>query len=170
MPFSADAVVHAAYERTFVREQLGAATGIAGAAALSGTELRGLIRSAVSGNSALRARIEAILHPIVREELERAKVSTEQAGKVLLAEIPLYYETGGAVLAERVIVVAASQVTQLLRLQSSRSLDQRTAENMLKMQLPLEHKIERADTIIWNDGSGGALEGQAETLLCQDKY
>jgi dephospho-CoA kinase len=35
------------------------------------------------------------------------------------------------------------------------------------MQMPLVQKIERADVVIWNDGSFGALEEQALLLLRQ---
>lgn len=166
--FSADQVVHAAYEQRSVRERLGLELGMASQPDLPGAEFRKLVRAEVARNSTKRAIVESVLHPMVREAQLSAKEAAGRGGKVLLAEIPLYYETGAAVSADRVIVVAASQVTQLLRLQSSRSLDSRTAEDMLKMQLPLESKIERADVVIWNDGSDGALEGQAALLLRQD--
>lgn len=166
--FSADQLVHAAYEQRSVRERLGLELGMASQPDLSGAEFRKLVRAEVARNSTKRAIVESVLHPMVREAQLSAKEAAGRGGKVLLAEIPLYYETGAAVSADRVIVVAASQVTQLLRLQSSRSLDSRTAEDMLKMQLPLESKIERADVVIWNDGSDGALEGQAALLLRQD--
>lgn len=166
--FSADQVVHAAYERRSVRERLGLELGMASQPDLPGAEFRKLVRAEVARNSTKRAIVESVLHPMVREAQLSAKEAAGRGGKVLLAEIPLYYETGAAVSADRVIVVAASQVTQLLRLQSSRSLDSRTAEDMLKMQLSLESKIERADVVIWNDGSDGALEGQAALLLRQD--
>lgn len=166
--FSADQVVHAAYEQRSVRERLGLELGMASQPDLPGAEFRKLVRAEVARNSTKRAIVESVLHPMVREAQLSAKEAAGRGGKVLLAEIPLYYETGAAVSADRVIVVAASQVTQLLRLQSSRSLDSRTAEDMLKMQLSLESKIERADVVIWNDGSDGALEGQAALLLRQD--
>ena len=88
-------------------------------------------------------------------------------GKVLVAEVPLYYETGRAVVADKIIVLAASQAVQLNRVRSRRGVDETTAQAMLKMQLPLSEKVALADMVVWNDGSVGALEQSAITLLRQ---
>jgi transcription termination factor Rho len=87
--------------------------------------------------------------------------------KVLVAEVPLYYETGAAVMADRVIVVAANRASQLARLQKSRGLNEAAAEEMFRLQLPIEAKAARADVVIWNDGSLEALEAQVSLLKAQ---
>jgi len=38
---------------------------------------------------------------------------------------------------------------------------------LLMMQMPLVQKIERADFVIWNDGTFGCLEEQALLMLRQ---
>ena len=101
-------------------------------------------------------------------ELEVLEEEATKAGvKVLVAEVPLYYETGRAVVADKIIVLAASQAVQLNRVQARRGVDEATALAMLKMQLPLSEKVALADMAVWNDGSADALEQAAITLLRQ---
>jgi dephospho-CoA kinase len=39
-----------------------------------------------------------------------------------------------------------------------------TAEEMLSMQMPMDEKVQRADVVIWNDGSLDALEAELSVL------
>jgi dephospho-CoA kinase len=66
-----------------------------------------------------------------------------------------------------VIVVAASRTMQARRLMERRGLDEAMIERILRSQWPIEAKVERADTVIWNEGELTALEAQALTLARQ---
>jgi dephospho-CoA kinase len=167
LSFSADAAVHEAYLDEAIQAQIAFLAGL-DPKVNDPTAFRAQVRDALRRQPDLRYALEAILHPLVwkRCELAVQTAKTERA-KVLVAEVPLYYETGAALAADRVIVVAASRATQLHRLQVKRSLDERASQDMLAMQLPLEDKIERADQVVWNDGCIDALESQATLLLRQ---
>jgi dephospho-CoA kinase len=165
--FSSDEAVHRAYESPEVRACIATALGL-----LKPDDdpaaFRKVVREAVVGVPAARKRLEAILHPFVWAAMEEAKQAAEQAGaKVLVAEVPLYYETGRAVVADKIVVLAASQAVQLNRVQTRRGVDEATALAMLKIQLPLSEKVALADMAVWNDGSVAALEQAAFTLLRQ---
>ena len=147
--------------------RIAVALGIADVADDPGV-FRSKVRDAVIADAVARRRLEGILHPYVWEELERAqKTGREAGGKVLVAEVPLYYETGRAVVADKIIVLAASQAVQLNRVQARQGVDEATALALLKMQLPLQEKVALADMAVWNDGSLSALEQVAITLLRQ---
>lgn len=166
--FSADAAVHEAYEKSEVRREIAQRLGLALDDQEPGGVFRGRVRAAVLETPDQRRVIEGILHPLVWEAYAEAVGRGGREGrKVLVAEVPLYYETGAAVAAGCVITVAASRATQLHRLQSDRALDARTSEDLLMMQMPLVKKIERADFVIWNDGTFGCLEEQALLMLRQ---
>ena len=79
--------------------------------------------------------------------------------------MPLHYEIQESVKADTVIVVATSQTVQVARLIDRRKLDAITAENLLKAQLPLNVKVNKADSVVWNDGSQTMLEAQALMIL-----
>jgi dephospho-CoA kinase len=161
--FSADASVHEAYEDVQIARRIADLAGIEGE--LRGAALRQELRRRLGLDKSLKAGLEAILHPHVWLDYEKRAAQAMAAGaEVLVAEIPLYYETGAKLAADRVIVIAASRATQLDRLRSDRGLSVETASDFLQMQMPLEHKIQRADVVIWNDGSQAALDAQLELL------
>lgn len=165
--FSADQAVHEAYRDPSIAVKIAAIAGIATIPEDSGG-FRAQVRDSLRRCPSLRSSLEGILHPLVWSRCAAAIQKAKAEGvKVLVAEVPLYYETGAALAADRVIVVAASRATQLHRLQVKRSLDERASQDMLAMQWPLEDKIERADQVVWNDGCLDALESQATLLLWQ---
>ena len=164
--YSADESVHSAYDRLEIRREIAEVLQIPDHERFaSGKEFREVVRTRVLQQRNARSRLEGILHPVVRQDfVETKEVAIKKGVKLLVAEIPLYYETGGAFDSEEVLVVAASRLTQLHRLQFYRSLDLQTAEEMLLMQMPLDEKIWRADFVIWNDGSLDALKAELSVL------
>jgi dephospho-CoA kinase len=83
---------------------------------------------------------------------------------LFLAEVPLHYEIDSTVSADFVIVVASSRSVQVRRMMETRGLDEQTVHKFLEAQWPIEAKVERADAVIWNDGSLASLEAQVLTL------
>jgi dephospho-CoA kinase len=81
------------------------------------------------------------------------------------ADIPLLYETGGETLCDRVVVVASSPNLQLQRLAQRKFLTRSDAEQMIKSQMPLENKIQRADHVVWNNNDRETLMQQAKKLM-----
>ena len=169
--YSADEEVAAAYHRidiaVKVRKQLGIEIGPGGINAQQRRQLRDLITKSKRAKESL----EAILHPITFEALQDRVCAGRQAGrKVLVAEIPLHYETGRDVAADCIVVVAASRASQIARLQKSRGLDEGTAAELINLQIPISTKVDRADVVIWNDGSLLAMERQIDLLSKQLLY
>ena len=131
----------------------------------SGEVNRQWLRDTVLPDPVLRRQLEGILHPPVLAALEIARRGAETAGvNLFLAEVPLHYEIGGTVSADLVIVVASSRSVQVRRMMETRGLDEQTVHKFLDAQWPIEAKVERADAVIWNDGSLASLEAQVLTL------
>ena len=162
--FSADEAVAEALKSADILKEL---AGIFGARALltSGGADRGWLREAVLPDPVLRKKLEAILHPAALGALELArKKAGSEGANLFLAEVPLHYEIGGTVSADLVIVVASSRSIQVRRMMETRGLDEPTVHKFLEAQWPIEAKVERADAVIWNDGSLASLEAQVLTL------
>ena len=162
--FSADASVAEVMKRESTRRELVTAFG---AQVLSNPNEvnRQWLRDVVLPDPALRRQLEGILHPPVLTALETARGEAETAGvNLFLAEVPLHYEIGGTVSADLVIVVASSRSVQVRRMMETRGLDEQTVHKFLDAQWPIEAKVERADAVIWNDGSLASLEAQVLTL------
>lgn len=162
--FSADAAVREIMGRHDVVMQIQAEFGTPAAGAEPGA-FRDWLRENVLPLPAKRARLESILHPPVLVALEAARKAALEGGvNLFLAEVPLHYEIGSTVSADFVIVVASSRSVQVRRMMENRGLDEPTVQKFLDAQWPIEAKVERADSVIWNDGSLASLEAQVLTL------
>lgn len=125
---------------------------------------RSLIAKKVFNNPAQLKLLEAILHPAVMEAIEKEyqNFALTQPNGLFVAEIPLLFEINGEKLFHKSVVIASSRETTLNRFVSQtgrNDYDERMAR-----QLPLEEKINRADYIVYNDGSVLDLKHAAENL------
>lgn len=122
---------------------------------------RHFLRSRVFVDDAARLRLEAILHPRVRQEcldsLERA--ATRGAG-LFVADVPLFFEKGFDFGQTQVLVVASCRSTQIERLKARSGFDDPMIESILAAQLPVQEKISRADVVFWNEGPPAVLRSQ----------
>lgn len=112
-----------------------------------GNLARDRLRDLVFSDGNARKILESILHPRIRQ----AWVSRTGGGGLLVAEIPLLYETGAESYFNRIIVTACSRASQIQRIVSGRGLSKELAEQIIRAQLDLEEKICRADWVVWTD-------------------
>jgi dephospho-CoA kinase len=122
-------------------------------AAFPGTTAEGAVdrpalRRAVLGNPEALARLEAILHPMVRQA-ERAFIArARRAGRrAVVLDIPLYFETGGRK-ADRVVVVSAPRSVQMHRVRQRRKMSAADVAAVIARQMPDAEKRRRADVVI----------------------
>jgi dephospho-CoA kinase len=143
---------------------------------------RAALRAIIFDNAARKSALEQILHPRIRQQWSALAETHRQSPDFFFADIPLLYETGGETLCDRVVVVACSpriQFDRLLQrgpmegrapaspasLELRSPIDENTARQMIKSQMPLEEKMERADHVVWNNGARSALVEQARYLV-----
>ena len=163
----ADAEVHAlmAPGGAAVREVAAAFPGSLSAA--GGIDRPALGRQVFADPQA-RRRLEAILHPLVREAESRflARCCREGRGVVVL-DVPLLYETGGERRCDRVAVVSAPGWLQAQRALARRGMTRARFEAIRASQLPDRVKRRRADFVIASGLDRGATVGQIEAVLCR---
>lgn len=103
----------------------------------------------VVGNPDAMKRLEAIVHPLVREAemgfLEKARI--EDCPLVLL-DIPLLFETGGDGRVDYVVVVTAPPEVQRERVMARPGMTEERFEALLARQMPDAEKCRRADFLI----------------------
>jgi dephospho-CoA kinase len=121
---------------------------------------RAALAKKVFSDPAARARLESILHPLIRQRwLEIAKEWKEQRKKAGVVVIPLLFETGAEQEFERVICIACSGQLQSVRLHE-RGWNAEQVTGRLAAQWPIEKKIDRSDFVIWNDSTIEVLREQ----------
>jgi dephospho-CoA kinase len=128
-----------------------------------GNLARDRIRDLVFHDSAARKILESILHPRIRE----AWISRTRGDGLLLAEIPLLYETGAESYFDRILVTACSRGSQVERIVTQRHLSRELAENIIRSQMDLEEKIRRADWVVWTDCPADITGQQIELIFQQ---
>lgn len=111
------------------------------------------------------ANLNHIVHPQVFEMDERTtnEIRSRDPDAMIIKDIPLLFEVTRPVFVDKVIVVYASQETQLRRLQE-KGIDRRDAQRRIESQLPLEEKVKSADFVIDNDGSLEYTRRQVEDI------
>jgi dephospho-CoA kinase len=122
---------------------------------------RARLAQAVLGDPAALARLEAIVHPLVRREEQRFLEAAEKAGaRVAVLDIPLLFETGGDVRVDAVVVVSAPPEMQRARAFQRPGMTEEKFSALLAKQMPDEEKRRRADFIV--DSSQGLDYARAQ--------
>jgi dephospho-CoA kinase len=121
------------------------------------------LRELVFRDPSARKILESILHPRIRSAwLERTNTGT-----LLLAEIPLLFETKAEKHLDLVIVTACSRSAQIHRLIEVRGLAPDLAASMIAAQMPLDEKIKRGDRLVWTDCSPKITNAQIDRLSAE---
>ncbi|WP_018085847.1 dephospho-CoA kinase [Desulfurispora thermophila] len=110
----------------------------------------------VFSNSAARQQLEAIIHPRVKEYIDRAiqeqrKLATPPPALVI--EVPLLFEAGMQNMMDEVWLVTADEQTRLDRIRQRDRVSEEVARQRMAAQMPQEQKIPLADRIIDNSGA-----------------
>jgi dephospho-CoA kinase len=150
--WDADAVVHKLYG-----PQGGAVAGVGeafpGVVGPGGVDRRAL-GSQVAADPRLLARLEAIVHPLVRDDRERFLDEAEARGEPLVvAEVQLLFETGADQMVDGVVVVTADPEVQKARVMSRPGMTAEKFEALKGRQMSDADKRARADFVI-DTGSG----------------
>jgi dephospho-CoA kinase len=129
----------------------------------SGRLNRPAMRQRVFADPVARERLEAIIHPRVRQWL-RERVLAEQGPYCLLA-IPLLAENIEHYRwVDRVLLVDVPESVQITRLIARDGIDQALARRMLAHQASRAERLALADDVIENDGDESALDDAVATL------
>lgn len=135
-----------------------------GALAEDGSLDRAAMRRRIFEHPEARVRLEAIIHPRVREALRAACEAAP--GHYAVAAIPLLAEGGRAAYPwlHRVLVIDVPRKLQLARLLARDGIDEMLAERMVAAQVTRDARLAVADDVIVNDGTLEALDSAVGAL------
>jgi len=152
--------------------------GLAAVAAEFGAEVlrpdgsldRDRLGAIVFADPAARARLNAIVHPLVGAATAE-RFAAAPADAIVVHDVPLLVEVGLAAAYDVVLVVAATAETQGSRLVRARGMSADEARSRIAAQAPLADKLAVADFVITNDGSLDDLDRQVQAvwLALQDR-
>ena len=103
--------------------------------------------AAVLGDPVALQRLEELIHPAVAE-LRQAFLEKYRDQPLILFDIPLLFEKGGAKGVDHIIVVSAGPGQQRARVLARPGMTEQRYEQILSLQMPDADKRQKADSVI----------------------
>jgi dephospho-CoA kinase len=133
-----------------------------GLAAADGGLDRKAMRELAFSNASVRERLEAILHPLIRAESDRARAAAP--GPYVVLVVPLLFETAGHARVDRTLVVDCAEPVQVERVRARSGLADAEVARIMAAQWPRWRRLQLADDVVWNGGAAEVLGPQCERL------
>jgi dephospho-CoA kinase len=111
---------------------------------------RSQLRAVIFSNPEKRRWLENLLHPLIRQEVQRRLPSVSSPYCILV--IPLLVETSPNPWVDRILVVDAPEKIQIARAQQRDQMDIEQIQSILHTQANRQQRLAMADDIIYNDG------------------
>ena len=122
---------------------------------------RAALRRAIFTEPEVRRRVDALLHPLIRQRIAELLPAAAKVRPVaekmpifhgVVVEVPLLLEVGWQDDFDCVVVVRADERQALARVRNRDGVKRREAEAAIAAQLPLSEKLALADEVIDNRG------------------
>jgi len=130
---------------------------------------RGKLGRRVFADPAELAKLNAITHPLIFEQISAKLKQLEKSGdiKVAVIDAPLLIETGLHKNVGELWVVVVDPDIQVRRIMERDNLTRESAEARIAAQLPQQEKARLADVVIDNSGTPEQLRATVENLWRQ---
>ena len=129
---------------------------------LEGLNRAGLAKL-VFGQKDLLAQLNAIVHPIVKEDLEHW-IHLHSHQKLLFMESAILFESGFNLLVDKVIVMTASEEVRIRRVVKRDGITEEEVKARMANQSSDELKIAKADFVIHSDDSQPLIDKMLKIL------
>jgi dephospho-CoA kinase len=135
-----------------------------GVVAADGTIDRRALGAVVFADPGARARLNAIVHPLLAAEVARRIAAARAEGFTapIVVEAAILLEAGWQSLVDRIWVVSTAPENAIARVMASRDLTRAEVERRLGAQMPDAERRGLADVVIENDRTPAALRTEVE--------
>ena len=123
---------------------------------------RSALLSLIFSDPELRRWLEALLHPLIREEIALNLAQAKSPYAILVS--PLLIESGQYATTQRVLVIDAPQALQIERTLLRDNTSEQQVQAILKAQASREERLSHADDILVNDSDLKTLQTEVERL------
>jgi dephospho-CoA kinase len=109
----------------------------------------------VFGDFKQREHLNQILHPQIKEEIDRRtkEIGQTDPKAIVVIDAPLLVELGAHRKVDKLIVVTSTPMQQMERLKERDGRSPEEAQGIFSAQMPVEEKVKLADFVIRNEGS-----------------
>ncbi len=120
------------------------------------------LRELVFADNAEKEWLENLLHPLVRQEIQR-QVAASSSQYVIIV-VPLLLESGNYSDVDRILVIDVPEDVQLERIKKRDGSSETLARSIMDAQMKREERLESADDVISNNSGMDSLEKQVKNL------
>jgi dephospho-CoA kinase len=158
----ADAAVHRLYRGAAVAAVEAAFPGVT----VDGAIDRARLAERVVGDPAALEKLEAIVHPLVRES-EDAFLAREQArgSRLVVIDVPLLLESGEANRADAIVVTTVAPEVQRARVLARPGMTEAKFQVLLQRQMPDAEKRKRAHFLVDSSFGLAAAEREVDAIV-----
>ena len=126
---------------------------------------RAKMRTLVFANPEAKKALEAITHPLIRQETIKQAFQLAKGAPYLVFVVPLLLESGTWIdLIDQLVVVDCPVETQISRVMQRNNLPRAEVEKILQSQASREDRLAHANFVIENQGSLDQLIEEANQL------
>lgn len=133
-----------------------------GIVATNGKLDRDRLRHIVFADPEQRKRLEAILHPLVRREIQQQTQRLQTPYCIIV--IPLLIEADQRDLVDRVLVIDTDETLQLQRVAARSQLTEEEIRKIIGAQLSRSERLRYADDVILNNTDLAELRASVDTF------
>ena len=134
---------------------------------LNGQIIKESLASYMFSNEKHRKQVEAILHPLIFEQMH--KWICEQESSIVFVEMPILFEISAQDHFDSIWCVVADLDVALSRLQTYRNFTREQALARLVSQMNPEEKMAKSDIVLQNNGTVEQLHKQIDEALKEEK-
>jgi len=123
---------------------------------------RKALRHRVFADEGHKAWLDALLHPLIREQMARQLAACRSPYALLV--VPLLVETGFTDMTDRVLLVDVDESIQIARTMARDRVSREQAEQILAAQASRKQRLAAADDVLHNSGSLEQLHREVAQL------
>lgn len=130
----------------------------------NGKVLRTELGKIIFTDEAKKKELEAFIHPLIREEIEKRAAVYDSREFPYLIDIPLFFENGAYDIKDSVVIYTPPEV-QLERYMKRNGLSEEEAKIRINSQMSIDEKKARATWVIDNSTSLKHLQAECEAFV-----
>lgn len=125
--------------------------------------LRKKLGKIIFSNEEEKLKLEAFIHPLIKDEIYKESRIFEEQGKPYFIDIPLFFEKMNYPIPKSLVVYTPKEV-QVQRLMQRDKISEEEATLKMSNQMDIEEKRKLADLVIDNSSSLKNLQNEVERI------
>ncbi|MCG3668034.1 MULTISPECIES: dephospho-CoA kinase [Arcobacteraceae] len=130
----------------------------------NGKVLRKELGKIIFSNEENKLKLEALLHPLIKEEIIKESKIYEEQNKPYFVDIPLFFEKMHYPISKSLVIYTPKEL-QIQRLMKRDNIDEKEAKLKISNQMDIEEKKKLADMVIDNSKDLKHLQNEVERVI-----